>query len=429
MGYSCRVNDKTPRLEGRVRDVVASGDAVVETARGVVFARGALVGERVRLALEPKRGRVQRGRVLALLDPSPERVEPPCRYVRRCGGCALMHASAPLQRSLRRGFLRRALQQSAVFVDAELHETPSELALGYRRRARLAFRVAGRARELGFRREASRDITDVERCLVLVPALADALTVVRTRVLPELAGEGELRLALGATGAVMALESTSPQSPAFYGVCEQLVREGALAGSALFLAGTSKPALFGDAREWSEGSDGEPLEGTISGFAQAHGDINRALVLRVVERARCEGLRVLELYAGAGNFTVALARHAASYTAIEQAPDAVLALQRNLKSRALTVKVVEGDVAGLVGRMPACDVALLDPPRTGAPGVLAELAAKKVRRIVYVSCDPATLARDLAELGAGYTLSWLETFEMFPQTAELETLAVLERVR
>ncbi|HEX6239295.1 MAG TPA: RsmD family RNA methyltransferase, partial [Polyangiales bacterium] len=169
------------------------------------------------------------------------------------------------------------------------------------------------------------------------------------------------------------------------------------------------------------------LEGTSGGFSQAHAAINRQLVERVRERAAASGLKLLELFAGHGNFSVALAREAAAYTAVEQDPAAVAALRRNLAARGLGAKVVEADA--LAHAIPAgLDLLLLDPPRSGAPGVLARAAERKVKRVVYVSCDPQTLGRDLSELTArGYAPTWAEAFEMFPQTADLESLVVLER--
>jgi 23S rRNA (uracil1939-C5)-methyltransferase len=136
---------------------------------------------------------------------------------------------------------------------------------------------------------------------------------------------------------------------------------------------------------------------------------------------------VLELYAGHGNFTVALASGARSYTAVEQDPAAVQALRRNLARRGLAPKVVEGDAAAQRSGGPL-DLLVLDPPRAGAPQVLEHLLPRKMTEIVYVSCDPATLARDLAPLFArGYRVTWAEVFDMFPQTADLESLVVLAR--
>ncbi|MDB4973190.1 MAG: rRNA (Uracil-5-) -methyltransferase RumA [Myxococcaceae bacterium] len=416
------------RLEGRVRDVVPSGDAVVETASGIVFARGGLPGETVQLTLDGKPGRVRRGRIVAVETPSPARVEPPCPYVERCGGCSLMHASPAQQRALQLQFLRDALRKAGAPPTLEPRLVSTEQTLGYRVRARLAYRRTRGPAQLGFRRERSHDIVDIDRCLVFSAPLQDALTAVRATLLGLVEGEGELSLAVGVGGApVLVLRSELPQPPALYTACQQLVDSGRFAGIALYIAFASKPASFGDAREWSRALDDRPLEGTIGGFSQAHAAINRELVAHVAELAQTSGMRVLELYAGAGNFTVALAGGALSYTAIEQAPAAVQALRNNLAARALTAKVVEADVAQKLAGGPL-DVVLLDPPRTGAPGVLPALLTRKPRRIVYVSCDPATLSRDVAELlPRAYTLRSAVAFEMFPQTADLESVVLLER--
>jgi 23S rRNA (uracil1939-C5)-methyltransferase len=411
-----------------VRDLVQSGEAVVETERGVVLARFGVPDERVVVSLDEKPGKVQRGRVLSVLSAAPERVEPECPYVVRCGGCPFMHLSLESQRAHKQRFLREALVKAGAPADLELHFTGDTKALGYRRRARLAYRVAGRARELGYRRERSRELVDVGQCAVLEPELNRALAELRERMLPQLAGEGEVSLARGrAGGAVVVLRTEAAQEPAFYAQCEALVADGTLEGLALWIQGTSKPARFGAPEEWTEGPDGEPLEGTLGGFSQAQAEVNRSLVQRVREKARTADARVLELYAGHGNFTLALAGGAASYTAVEQDAAAVEVLRKNLAQRKISAKVVQGD-AGKQLTGAALDVVVLDPPRAGAPGVLQALLSRKLKRVVYVSCDTATLARDVAPLlAAGFKLAWTEAFDMFPQTADLESLVVLER--
>jgi len=419
------------RLEGRVRDLVQSGEAVIETERGVVLSRFGVPGERVVVSLDDKPGKVRRGRILSVLEAAAERVEPSCPYVVRCGGCPFMHLSLEAQRAHKQRFLREALQRVGAPADLEVRFTGGDRPLGYRRRARLSFRVAGRARELGYRRERSRDIVDVARCAVLEPVLDQALSELRERLLPLLAGEGELSLARGRAGrAVLVLRSASAQEPGLYAACEALVRDGVLEGIALWVQGTSKPARFGAPEEWTEGPDGEPLEGTLGGFSQAQAEVNRALVQRVREQAQTQGAKVLELYAGHGNLTLALAEGAASYTAVEQDAGAVAALRKNLASRGLRAKVVEGDAGNVAGGAPAPDVLVLDPPRAGAPGVLSPFSGRKLKRVVYVSCDTATLARDVAPLlSAGFRITWAEAFDMFPQTADLESLLVLENER
>ena len=419
---------KGERLEGRVRDIVQSGDAVVETPRGVVFARGALPGERVLVSLDGKPGKVLRGRLVSVLEPASERVEAPCAHALRCGGCPLMHVSAEAQHTLKQRFLRDALVKAGAPADLVVGFHGSPLALHYRRRARLAFRVAGKARELGYRRERSHDIIDVNDCLVLEPAIERARVALRDVLLAALEGQGEVSLALGAQGGAVAVVHCSvPQPSAAYAACEALVRDGALEGISLYAGGATAPARFGQVVEWSEAVDGAPLEGTEGGFSQAQASINRLLVSRVQELAQTQGARVLELFAGHGNFTVLLAREAESYTAVEQDAAAVAALRRNLSARSLKAKVVEGDASKHVGTG-ALDVLVLDPPRAGAPGVLAQAVKRKPRRIVYVSCDPATLARDVGEaLAAGYRIEVAEAFDMFPQTADLESLVLLTR--
>lgn len=419
---------KATRLEGRVRDIVQSGDAILETERGLVFARGALPGERVLCELDPKLKKPLRGRVIKVLSASPERVEVACAHARRCGGCPLMPMSLSGQRALKLGFLRAALEGAGVKADFPIAHVGAEQVLGYRRRARLAFQVARGARLVGYRRERSHALVDIPDCAVLHPTLSAALNSLREQILPELAGEGEIRLALGeGERAVSVISAREAQPPRLYAACEALCARGPFAGIALYAAGATAPAVFGAPTEWSSALDGRPLEGALGGFSQAHAEINRRLVERVRDLCAPEGKQVIELFAGHGNFSVALAKGAQKYLAVEQDARAVTALRRNLEARGLTAKVVEGD-AFSYSIPTGFEVALLDPPRAGAPGLLTRLAERKLKRIVYVSCDPQTLARDLREvLDHGYRLSFAEVFEMFPQTADLECVVCLDR--
>ena len=168
----------------------------------------------------------------------------------------------------------------------------------------------------------------------------------------------------------------------------------------------------------------------MGGFSQAHAEVNRALVERV-RRARADatGMRVLELYAGHGNFTRAAgARRAPSYTAVEQDAPAVRALRRNLAARELTAKVVEGDASRSSGA-DALDVVVLDPPRTGAPGVLTALlrAQAEAHRLRLVRSGDARARRRARCSSAATRCAQAEAFDMFPQTADLESVVLLER--
>ncbi|MGB8330525.1 MAG: methyltransferase domain-containing protein, partial [Polyangiales bacterium] len=210
--------------------------------------------------------------------------------------------------------------------------------------------------------------------------------------------------------------------------CEALCKRPVIAGVALRTGDAGHAATWGQTTMTIRVAEGETLKGPSSAFAQANDGVNAKLTAAVVELAAPAGLRVLELYCGIGNFTVGLAAGAKSLVAIEQDPGAVEACRANLKRRGLDARVTLGDA----NRPPRgqYDVVVLDPPRQGARE-LFELG--KVlpgpKRVVYVSCDTATLARDLRlAAGKGYRIDRLIGFDMFPQTAHLESVVRLVRV-
>jgi 23S rRNA (uracil1939-C5)-methyltransferase len=398
---------------------------VVETDRGVVFVPQVLPGEEVRIALSTKKGSTRRGRLVALLSRSEDRVEPPCPLTDRCGGCPLMILSASAERAL-----KERTATWAVGVPTEL--TRLGETLGYRRRARLAWANGG----LGYRRAHDTKLVDVPACAVLAPPLGQALDTLRASLLPNLAGRGALQLAMGDGAPVAWLRTDDAQPAAVYGELGALVAggalvaRGALAGAVLAVGPAE--ASFGDPREVVLGVDGLPLHGPPFGFAQAHETVNAALVSKVASLASCEGTDVVELYAGHGNLSVALAGQSPrSLTAVEQVGAAAVACRDNLAARGLSlkvkVKVVEADAKEGLRRVRRADVVVLDPPRTGARETLEGVLALAPARIVYVSCDAPTLRRDLGVLGAGgYRVVESAAFDMFPQTAHLEMVVLLE---
>ncbi|MCZ7687099.1 MAG: RsmD family RNA methyltransferase [Sandaracinaceae bacterium] len=414
-------------LEGTVRDLSRFAEGVVATAEGQVFVPGVLPGERVAVEGVRKQGKVLRSDRVRLLDRSTQRVEPACPIVGRCGGCPLMIASPPLQAKFKRGLLEQALSGLPGAEALSLGWVGTRAALRYRRRARMSWEAGPRLR-LGYHAPRSDQVVDVRSCAVLDPALDEALAALRRAAGELLRGRGELHLALGAVGrAVLALESEDAQPPELYAALEGLVARGELAGAALRAGGASRDATFGEAREVRTGADGEPLVGTVRGFSQAHDEVNAALVRRVVELARPAERTVLELFAGAGNLTIALARAAKSLLAVESDAEAADACRENLRARGLAA-TVRADDAESYRPTSRPDVAVIDPPRTGAPGAITRLVHASVPELVYVSCDPPTLGRDLRALaGAGYVLTDAIALDMFPQTAHVECVVRVER--
>ncbi len=413
-----------PPVEGTAREMARGGEAVVDTDRGVVFVAGALPGERVRLRELRREGGALRGALDAVLRASPERVAPPCAIAARCGGCPWMNASIEAQRSWKQRFLAEALGATDLPVWLEAAGDP----LGYRRRARLVF-AGGRHAKLGYRTHRGTVIVDTSECIVLDSSLAGALPDVRRLLLPLLAGQGEVHLAVsardGAPAAAVVVTSGSAQPTAVFRACEALASLPGIAGVALRAGGAVAPAVWGDPREHTTGGDGLPLVGPPGGFSQANEAVNAVLVAHVARLAETAGKRVLELYAGHGNLTVALAPGAASLVAVEYDEAAAAACRENLARRGLTgVRVVAGDAAAWQGG--PVDVVVLDPPRAGAREVLDAIARRRPERIVYVSCDTATLGRDIARLRAlGYVPDAAIALDMFPQTAHLESVVRL----
>jgi 23S rRNA (uracil1939-C5)-methyltransferase len=341
-----------------------------------------------------------------------------------------MHASAAAQTAAKRAIVERAL---APLGPIAIEMAAPAAALGYRRRARLAWEQRGGTLAIGFRERRGRAIADVASCIVLAPELDAALATVRARLGPRLPeGSGEMHLAMGERAPVIGLDTTSAPARSLYAELEGMVREGVVAGAFVRAAGAG-PSTFGDAREVSEDVEGRRISAPAPGFSQAHAETNRRLGAKVLELAApLEGTRVVELYAGSGNLTLALASRAAHVRAVEMAADAAASLAENLAAHGLRAEVVAGDAAARAAakKSERADVVVLDPPRTGAKDAIEAIASLRPDRVVYVSCDAATLARDLALLAArGYHLDAAAAFDMFPQTPHVEVVARMRRVR
>lgn len=337
-----------------------------------------------------------------------------------------MFLDAAGQRAARSGLLAATLGRAlgSARVPISLHEAPSGLA--YRGRARLAVSARGSV-SLGYRGARSRKVTPIDRCCVLVPAL-DALLPRLRGWLAGARGEGEASVALGAKGLpVVALSWGRGELPgSLFGALEQAVASGELAGASVQVEGARQAAVVGDPTAWVAGPDGLPLE--VAGFAQANEAVTLAMATRVCDLVGEGRPSIVELYAGAGTFTVMLAAKNTTYSAVESERSSCEAARRNLARRGLSwVKVIEAD-ASAWAIPPRTSLVVLDPPRTGAREACSALAASRVDEVIYVSCDPSTLSRDLVTLtGAGFAVRSLDAFDMFPQTSHTEVVAHLKR--
>lgn len=385
--------DLTEKHEISIDALAAGGEGVGRDAAGrVVFVPFAAPGDRLRVRVVEQHERFARAEIESIVRPGPARTAPPCAVFGECGGCAWQHVAYPAQLEAKRAIVADALVRIGGIEVGAIEMVASPKPYAYRGRARLLAQ-GGR---VGFRRRRSHEPCPITQCPLLVPPLDAALAALAARA--DLA-DGEWELAIGSDGAVRTTALAASQASAPIAL-----------------------AVLGERVEISPGA-----------FAQANALLLDALARHVVEAAGT-GAEALELFAGAGFFTLALARRFGRLTAVESDPRAVADLARNLRAASLPhVRVVEAKseivLADAAAQRVAPEVIVLDPPRGGVgPRAGRDLARLRARRVVHVSCDPATLARDLRELvQRGFVVTRVTGFDLFPQTPHVEAVAVLDR--
>lgn len=396
-----------------------AGDGIAETPAGRVFVPFALTGETVRVE------RVDdRGTVTEILVASDSRVIPPCPHFGICGGCVLQHLAAPDYLAWKRDEVVAAFAQRG--IDAPVSDTiPS--APGTRRRAVLTAERNGRTVTLGFNRMASHEVIAIPECKVLVPAILDHLPAIEAVVAPFVQAGRRVQVTVIATqnGLDIAIENTGRIDPAVLRGLGARVSDGTfaritIAGETVFR--TREPRLAAGPAE---------LTPPPGGFVQAVAGAEEAMaeaILRGVGKAKT----IADLFAGIGTFTFRLARQAV-VTAAESEPGLVAALLLTAK-RTKGIKTVTASRRDLfrepfsVNEIRAFDAVVFDPPRAGAKAQAEQLAASRVPRVVAVSCNPATLARDARILiDGGYRLTSVQPIDQFLWSAHIEAVATFER--
>lgn len=403
--------------------MAAGGDGVARLPDGLaLFVPLAAPGDRVRIRVTERHRRFARAEISEVLVAGPGRCAPRCPVFGRCGGCAWQHLEYSVQVQAKQAILREALVRIGGWVlTDEIPLTPSPAPYGYRTRARLLVGREG----IGYRRQGSHALCAIDGCPILVPSLdaeVGRLAGAR-RVSPEPAEQGEWELVAGRDGRARSHPVRSHPVRS-HPVRSHPVKKHSVKGGG--------PTELGADRDRIELRAGQDVLAVSPGtFIQANLGLHDALHAAVLDSVG-RGRHAIELHAGAGFFTLALARRFEEVEAIEVASSAVADLRANLLSAGLErVRVVEGDVEEVLKSRvgPRPELVLLDPPRAGlSPGALESLVELSAARIVYLSCDPATLARDSARLRErGYALESVQGFDLFPQTPHVEALAVLIR--
>lgn len=456
---------KAPRLPAG--EVVTEVHRLAHDGRGIgavdgkaVFIEGALPGETVAFRYVFQRKTFDEGVAVRIdASPSPDRVAPPCAHAALCGGCSLQHLEPAAQLALKQRVLLEQLQHFGGVQPREVLPPMTGDVLGYRRKGRLAVRyVAGKGGVLvGFREKRNAKVADIASCAVLLPEVGgriDELRALLSSLSPAMQDKmPQIEISAGDDSVALVFRHLQPLPDDDR---EALVDWCRARGFECWLQPGSETSMY---RAWPPAESaqvpgverlsyrldefGIELRFHPNDFTQVNPSINRRMVQRAIELLDPQPAdRVLDLFCGLGNFTLPLATRAAQVTGVEGSATMVerghenvahnLARGVRLGEPRFFAANLDGDFAGSQWARERYDRVLLDPPRSGAEAVCKVIAGRGAKfsagRIVYVSCNPATLARDARILvDAGYTLEQAGVMDMFPHTTHVESMAVFGR--
>ncbi len=424
-----------------IKKVIAGGKGLGALADGmVVMVSGVLPGETVTVHETKTHRGFKEARLLRVVEPSADRVMPPCPHYGLCGGCDLQHAVYPAQLAIKQQILREALERAHLDLppDQPGPTLPSPLPFGYRSRLRLHLDPTGR---LGFHQSASNAVVPIRHCLLAVEPinrviaavvdggwgdrLADhiaALELIHSpaddRVLLVLQPRPDLRIPLPADLVAQ-----------MHALADEVIVQTAQPGQ------DSKQALTTVlSQDFTLRGQPYRLNWDHRCFFQVNSQQNPRMIelaLDLLPR-HSQPFTALDLFCGMGNFSIPLALAGAQVTGVEHNRRSIHWAELNSRTNGLTARFiaegVEQQLHTLVARKARFDCILLDPPRQGLGKAAALLPLLKPERIISISCDPATLARDLARISTGgYRISCITPVDMFPQTHHIESVALLER--
>lgn len=407
-------------LEVRIERLGAQGDGLAQGPDGPLFVPFTLPGELVKVAAEPGEPRAE---ALAILEPSPERIAPVCQYFGTCGGCALQHMDAGAYLAWKREQVVAALASRGLEVPVEeVRAVP----LASRRRAAFTLGRAARGVAFGYRGARSHDIVDISACPVLSSSIAGRLPKLKSALAPLLGGKREARVAVteAEQGLDLVVEGIRPSAGLLAKLAAAAARIGAaritIDGESVILAGEPTVTLSGAQVRLPPGA-----------FLQASRESETVLV-GLVKEGMGHAKRVADLFAGIGTFTFALAG-SAEVDAYEQDEAAIAALAGAVRAtpKLKPVRTFSRNLfrAPLSPReLARYDAVVLDPPRSGARAQAEALAASKVPKVVMVSCNPGTSARDLRMLvDGGYRITRVVPVDQFLFSPHIEFVAQLEK--
>ena len=396
-----------------------------------IFIEGALPGEQVLAQLTESKSKFARAKLIKIQKASEQRIAPFCQHYAECGGCNMQHLSVEAQQEYKQQTLSQLMSKFAgqsVALSAPVVGDER----GYRRRARVSIKLNKKTRQLefGFRKKQSKDIVTVTHCPVLDTEL-DNLLAPLYDLLSTFSNQeniGHVELVKGDNTKVIVLRHLKALKGNEQKLLEQFAAENQ---ASLYLMPESDELnrVVGESAHYLEAGVTIPFE--PNNFIQVNQNVNQAMVEQALSWLELsEQDRVLDLFCGLGNFSLPMAKQVASVVGVEGVDVMVEKAANNaqvngISNTAFYQANLEQDVSGQPWAAEKFDKILLDPARAGASGIIEQISVLGASRVVYVSCNPATLARDSQSLlNQGYKLQKLGMLDMFPHTSHLESMAL-----
>lgn len=414
----------------------AAGQGVARSNGKAIFIAGLLPGEEAQVEIIEDKRHFAKAKVIKRLNTSPQRVKPYCQYFNQCGGCQQQHIDISLQRESKSNALQHLIARETG-VQKDVESVIFGEAYGYRRRARLGLQYQNKNKHLvmGFRQTQSNILVDIKHCPVLNHEL-DALISPLSDCLNKLniaAKLGHVELIRADNSIIVLLRHLAPLTSSDKQQLKHFEQQYTvsvwLAGDENSLEALTESSVYPEYQV-----AGETLQFSPLNFIQVNGDINQKMVAQVLEWLDINAQdRVLDLFCGMGNFTLPIARHAKAVVGVEGVENLVKQAQNNAKRNSIVnVTFYNENLEMQIHTQPwaaeGFNKVLLDPARAGAAGVMEHLIKLMPEKIVYVSCNPTTLARDSKVLlEAGYQLIQLRMLDMFPHTSHLESMALYSK--
>jgi 23S rRNA (uracil1939-C5)-methyltransferase len=390
-------------------------------------------GDKISARVTEDKGNYAFGALVHLLEPSPLRQTPPCPYVEQCGGCPWQQVQYDTQLQAKHQSVADALRRIGKLDGFELRPIiPSPREYHYRRRIRLQ---CEKGRKLGFFRPASHELVEIEACIIADEALNPIIESLRQWIAGLVSDIDYIEIVRGDEPDQIVVAGKCRQGffPQDAPACERLL-DPSLGIRGLVLSGRGWRRTWGKTTISIRAEDHVDLQVEADVFTQVNAGGNRRILGELLAAGEfANDQRVLELYAGAGNFTLSTARRVREVVAVEGHSRSIASGKRSAQMNGIEnirwVRVpVPAAVERFAKRRESFSRIVLDPPRAGAKGIDGGLASLGAEKILYISCNPATLARDVAALARhGYKLAMVQPVDLFPHTFHVESLAVLIR--